>query len=225
MQLIEFTSKGLYCSHGDFYIDPWKPVNKAVITHAHSDHAKAGSNSYLCHHFTKPLLQARLGESDYQSVEWNDPLYVNGVKISLHPAGHIIGSSQIRVEYNNEVWVVSGDYKTENDELSGSFEPVPCNVFITESTFGLPIYNWQPQSVIYEDVRFWQPPNRNPRLPASTTQKRNASHYGGHCRCARAPSSAGNTHADPARPRRQDAPGGAVRPGTVAYPLRIVRAT
>ena len=155
MQLIEFTSKGLYCSHGDFYIDPWKPVNKAVITHAHSDHAKAGSNSYLCHHFTKPLLQARLGESNYQSVEWNDPLYMNGVKVSLHPAGHIIGSSQIRIEYNNEVWVVSGDYKTENDELSGSFEPVPCNVFITESTFGLPIYNWQPQSLIYEDIRNW----------------------------------------------------------------------
>src|SRR5689334_12898802 len=102
MQLIEFTNKGLYCAQGDFYIDPWKPVQKAIITHAHSDHAKAGSDYYLCHHLTKPLLRARLGEHNFQSVEWNEQLNINGVKISLHPAGHIIGSSQIRVEYNNE---------------------------------------------------------------------------------------------------------------------------
>lgn len=155
MQLIEFTDKGLYCPDGGFYIDPWKPVEKAIITHAHSDHAKVGSKHYLCHHFTKPLLQARLGDNDYQSVEWNESLNINGVKVSLHPAGHIIGSSQIRVEYNNEVWVISGDYKTENDGISGIFEPVPCNVFITESTFGLPVYKWVPQENIYADVRNW----------------------------------------------------------------------
>lgn len=155
MQLIEFTDKGLYCPAGGFYIDPWKPVEKAIITHAHSDHAKWGSKHYLCHHLTKPLLQARLGDNDYQSVEWNEPLNINGVKVSLHPAGHIIGSSQIRVEYDNEVWVISGDYKTEDDGISGSFEPVPCNVFITESTFGLPVYKWAPQENIYTDVRNW----------------------------------------------------------------------
>lgn len=155
MQLIEFTDKGLYCPAGGFYIDPWKPVEKAIITHAHSDHAKFGSKHYLCHHFTKPLLQARLGDNDYQSVEWNEPLNINGVKVSLHPAGHIIGSSQIRVKYNNEIWVVSGDYKTENDGISGSFEPVHCNVFITESTFGLPVYKWESQEEIYTDVRNW----------------------------------------------------------------------
>lgn len=155
MQLIEFTNKGLYCEQGDFYIDPWQPVKKAIITHAHSDHAKAGNNYYLCHHLSVPLLKARLGENNYQSVEWKEELTINNVKISLHPAGHVIGSSQIRIEYNNEVWVVSGDYKTENDGLSGQFEPVKCNVFITESTFGLPIYNWRPQELIYEDMRNW----------------------------------------------------------------------
>ncbi|MEP7377015.1 MAG: ligase-associated DNA damage response exonuclease [Chitinophagaceae bacterium] len=155
MPLIEFSDKGLYCRPGDFYIDPWKPVNKAVITHAHSDHAKAGSQSYLCHPFTRPLLQLRLGDHSYQTAEWNEPVLINGVKVSLHPAGHIIGSSQVRVEYQNEVWVVSGDYKREDDGLSGIFEPVACDVFITESTFGLPIYNWKPQEEIYKDIQDW----------------------------------------------------------------------
>lgn len=155
MQLIEFTEKGLYCPQGQFYIDPWKPVDKAVITHAHSDHARWGSNYYLCQHLTKPILQLRLGDNHYQTVEWNEPIMMNGVKISLHPAGHIIGSSQIRVEYGGEVWVVSGDYKTENDGISGAFEPVRCHTFITESTFGLPIYKWKPQQEIFNDIKHW----------------------------------------------------------------------
>jgi putative mRNA 3-end processing factor len=154
-QLISFTDKGLYCSAGDFYIDPWKPVDKAVITHAHSDHARVGSKCYLCHTLTKPLLQARLGIGNYESIGWNEPVYMNDVKVSLHPAGHIIGSAQIRVEYKGEVWVVSGDYKTEDDGISGAFEPVKCNTFITESTFGLPIYTWLPQDVIYNNIRNW----------------------------------------------------------------------
>ena len=155
MPLIEFTDKGLYCPQGQFYIDPWKPVERAVITHAHSDHARWGSKYYLCHHFTKPILQLRLGDNNYESVEWNETVLMNGVKISLHPAGHIIGSSQIRVEYNGEVWVVSGDYKTENDGISGGFEPVPCHTFITESTFGLPIYKWKQQPEIFSDIKNW----------------------------------------------------------------------
>ena len=153
--LIEFTNKGLYCAAGRFYIDPWSPVEKAVITHAHSDHARPGSQSYLCHHLTRPLLQLRLGDHHYESVDWNEPVYINGVTVSLHPAGHIIGSSQVRVEYKGEVWVVSGDYKTENDGLSGAFEPVACDTFITESTFGLPIYNWKPQQEIFTNIRNW----------------------------------------------------------------------
>lgn len=153
--MIEFTHKGLYCSAGNFYIDPWKPVEKAIITHAHSDHARWGHQYYLCHHYTKPLLQLRLGNNNYQSVGWNEPLQMNNVKVSLHPAGHIIGSSQIRVELNGEVWVISGDYKTENDGISGAFEPLRCNTFVTESTFGLPIYNWKPQPEIFSHIQNW----------------------------------------------------------------------
>ncbi len=155
MALIDFTDKGLYCSAGDFYIDPWRPVNKAIITHAHSDHARAGSSSYLCHHLTKPLLQLRLGTHPYQSVDWNETTFINDVKISLHPAGHIIGSAQVRVEYKGEVWVVSGDYKTEDDGISTAFEPVQCHTFITESTFGLPIYQWKKQADIFSSIQDW----------------------------------------------------------------------
>ena len=118
MALIDFTDKGLYCPRGGFYIDPWRPVAKAIITHAHSDHARAGSDAYLCHRLTKPLLELRLGPHPIQAVEWGEPVFLNGVRVSLHPAGHIIGSSQVRVEYQGEVWVVSGDYKTEEDRKS-----------------------------------------------------------------------------------------------------------
>jgi putative mRNA 3-end processing factor len=155
MPLIEFTDKGLFCRAGGFYIDPWKPVDRAVITHAHSDHARWGSKYYLCHTQCKPLLQMRLGNNNYQSAEWEEKIYLNNVQLSLHPAGHMIGSSQVRVECNGEVWVVSGDYKTEDDGLSGKFEPVQCNVFITESTFGLPIYNWKPQAEIFQNIKDW----------------------------------------------------------------------
>ena len=171
MPLIEFTDKGLYCAQGQFYIDPWRPVDKAVITHAHSDHARAGSGSYLCHRLTVPLLELRLGPAFpdgagatsrgiYQGVEWGEAVYLNGVRVSLHPAGHVIGSSQVRIEYQGEVWVVSGDYKTENDGISGAFEPIRCNVFITESTFGLPIYHWNPQPVLYGSLQDWVAENR-----------------------------------------------------------------
>lgn len=155
MLLIEFTDSGLYCRTGDFFIDPWKPVNRAVITHAHSDHARGGSQYYLCHTACKPLLQLRLGENNYQTAEWEEKIYLNGVQVSLHPAGHIIGSSQVRIEHQGEVWVVSGDYKLEDDGLSGKFEPVKCNYFVTESTFGLPIYHWKPQQEIFQNIKDW----------------------------------------------------------------------
>jgi putative mRNA 3-end processing factor len=153
--MILFTDKGLYCPAGGFYIDPWKPVDRAVITHAHSDHARPGSNHYLCHHQTLPVLRQRLGEINAESIEWNETISINGVKVSLHPAGHIIGSSQVRVEKDGEIWVFSGDYKTENDGISGAFEPVRCHTFITESTFGLPIYNWKKQETIFADIQQW----------------------------------------------------------------------
>lgn len=160
MALIEFTNKGLCCPQGKFYIDPWRLVDKAIITHAHSDHAKWGNKTYLCHTYTKPLLQARLGDNNYQTAAWGETLDMNGVKVSLHPAGHIIGSSQIRLEYKGEVWVVSGDYKLQDDGISGAFEPLRCNVFVTESTFGLPIYKWKKQEEIYGDIQNWITKNK-----------------------------------------------------------------
>jgi putative mRNA 3-end processing factor len=153
--MLTFTKSGLYCQAGGFYIDPWVPVDKAVITHAHSDHARWGSRHYLCHSHTAPLLQLRLGDISVETLPWGEPKHINGVKVSLHPAGHIIGSSQVRIEYNGEVWVVSGDYKTTNDGISGAFEPVKCHHFVTESTFGLPIYRWEPQETIYNQMREW----------------------------------------------------------------------
>lgn len=155
MQLIEVTSKGLYCPIGKFHIDPWQPVDLAVTTHAHSDHASAGSRNYLSHPYTKPLLQQRLGDVNVQTLAWGESISINGVNLSLHPAGHIIGSSQVRLEYKGEVWVFSGDYKLEDDGLSGEFEPVPCQTFITESTFGLPIYKWRSQKEIYSAIQAW----------------------------------------------------------------------
>jgi putative mRNA 3-end processing factor len=155
MPLIEFTDCGFFCRPGGFYIDPWKPVNHALITHGHSDHARWGSKNYLCHTDTKPILLTRLGPGSYQTLGYNEPITINGVRVSLHPAGHIIGSAQIRVEYKGEVWVISGDYKLENDGLSGQFEPVKCQHFISECTFGLPIYKWKKQDVIFNDIQDW----------------------------------------------------------------------
>ncbi len=155
MSLIQFTDKGLYCPQGNFYIDPWKPVDKAVITHAHSDHARWGSKTYLCQEQTKPLLQLRLGDNPYETAGWRENIFINGVTLSFHPAGHIIGSAQVRLAYKDEVWVFTGDYKLEDDGLSVPFEPVKCDVFITESTFGLPIYKWKPQAQIFEDIKTW----------------------------------------------------------------------
>jgi putative mRNA 3-end processing factor len=160
LPLIEFTDKGLYCRAGDFYVDPWRPVERAVITHAHSDHARWGSRLYLSQHQTKPILQQRLGPNQYQSVNWNETVYINGVRVSFHPAGHIIGSGQVKIEHQGEIWVVSGDYKLENDGLSGQFEPVKCHHFITESTFGLPIYKWKPQEEIYSSIKNWVSNNK-----------------------------------------------------------------
>jgi putative mRNA 3-end processing factor len=154
-QLLEFTDKGVYCSVGKFYIDPWKPVDYAVITHAHADHAYWGHKHYLAHHHSREILLYRLGEIQLQTVAYNEKVMKNGVGISLFPAGHVIGSAQIRVEYKGEVWVVSGDYKVEDDGVSTPFEPVKCNCFISECTFGMPVYKWKPQADIFNDINSW----------------------------------------------------------------------
>src|ERR1700743_127066 len=153
--LLEFTDKGIYCEKGNFYIDPWKPVDDAVITHAHADHAYIGHKHYLAHHLSKQGLLYRLGEINLQTVEYGEKIMKNGIAISLHPAGHVIGSAQIRVEYQGEVWVVSGDYKVEDDGISTPFEPVKCHHFISECTFGMPVYQWKPQVKIFEEVNSW----------------------------------------------------------------------
>src|SRR5690554_2238471 len=154
--MIQFRSEGIYCPLADVYIDPWRPVNKAIITHGHSDHAKPGHKEYLCHTLSKDILRLRLGsEISVQTLAYNDTIFINGVKISLHPAGHIIGSAQVRLEYQGEVWVISGDYKVFNDGVSTPFEAVKCNSFVTESTFGLPIYDFDPFEKVYADMNSW----------------------------------------------------------------------
>ena len=156
MALINFSNKGIYCKQGNFYIDPWQPVDLAVTTHGHADHVKWGNKAYLCHDLTKPVLNQRLGpDLSIQTLPYNKQISINGVKLSLFPAGHVIGSSQIRLEYKGEVCVISGDYKVEYDGISTEFEPVKCHTFVSESTFGLPIYKWQPQSVIFSQIKDW----------------------------------------------------------------------
>ncbi len=153
--LLEFNDNGIYCAAGDFYIDPWRPVKRAVITHAHSDHAKWGHQTYLAHTLSREVLKYRLGDIELQTIDYNVPVLVNGVQISLHPAGHIIGSAQVRLEFKGEIWVVSGDYKLEDDGVCTPFEPVKCHSFISECTFGMPVYKWKPQQLIFNDMNNW----------------------------------------------------------------------
>jgi putative mRNA 3-end processing factor len=159
--LLNLTNAGLYCAFGDFYIDPWQPVDRAVVTHAHGDHARPGSRAYLTTRDGERVLRTRMGAyANIQAVAYGAPVVINGVRVSLHPAGHILGSAQVRVEYNGEVAVVSGDYKTEQDATCARFEPQRCHTFVTESTFGLPIYHWQPQAVIFDQINAWWRANR-----------------------------------------------------------------
>ncbi len=153
--LLQFTERGIWCPPADIYIDPWKPVKKAMITHGHSDHSRFGHQSYLATRTAAPSIKYRLGDINMQTIDFGEQLHINGVQFSFHPAGHILGSAQIRVEYKGEVWVASGDYKLEDDGLAEAFEPVKCNTFITESTFGLPVYDWKPQEEIFADINNW----------------------------------------------------------------------
>lgn len=154
--MLKFTSKGIYCIPGKFYIDPWRPVDYALITHGHADHARWGMKKYLCHHFTVPILKSRIGKDiQVQGIEYNESIIINSVKVSFHPAGHIIGSAQIRLEHKGKIVVISGDYKVQDDGLSTPFEVVKCHEFITESTFGLPIYNWSNIEKQNEQLQNW----------------------------------------------------------------------
>ena len=161
MSLLQFTDRGIYCERSDVYLDPWKPVNRALISHGHSDHATFGHQHYLCSALAKPIIAHRLNIQHIETLDYGETTTINGVKFSFHPAGHIPGSAQIRVEYNGEVWVFSGDYKLQHDGISTPFELVKCHTFITESTFGLPVYTWKSQDKIFQDINSWWRKNQN----------------------------------------------------------------
>lgn len=155
MAMLEITPAGLYCPAADAYIDPWRGVDRAIITHGHSDHARSGSRNYLTHRLNVPILRERLGDVATQGLEYGESVSLGEVKISLHPAGHVLGSSQVRLEHRGEVWVVSGDYKTQVDPTCATFEPVRCHGFVTEATFALPVYRWSDPNLIAAEIDNW----------------------------------------------------------------------
>jgi putative mRNA 3-end processing factor len=151
--------QGLFCPAGDFYIDPWRKVERAVTTHAHADHARSGHGHYLCAASGVGVLRARLGDIDVRGLAWGEPLQVGGARVSLHPAGHILGSAQVRIEVGGAVWVVAGDYCLsvlgDTNPTCEPFEPVRCDCFVTEATFGLPIYRWPRHADVFADMNAW----------------------------------------------------------------------
>ncbi len=156
MSLLTHTPRGLYCEAGDFYIDPWRPVSRAVITHAHSDHARPGHGAYLATPNALGVLKTRLGaNASITTLPYAESVLINDVKLSFHPAGHVLGSAQVRLERKGEIWVVSGDYKLDTDPTCDSFTPVRCNTFVTESTFGLPFYRWRTHDEMFGEINQW----------------------------------------------------------------------
>ena len=161
-ELLKVTPGGLYCGDGDFYIDPRIPVKRAVITHAHADHARPGSEYYLCARDSKMLLQTRLGlHTSVETLEYGRVLTINSVRLSLHPAGHILGSAQVRIESGGQVWVVSGDYKTQDDPTCSPLENIRCDAFVSECTFGLPVFRWPEPGQVIQDINSWWQSNRD----------------------------------------------------------------
>ena len=158
--LLQFNEKGIYCAAAKVYLDPWKPVDKAIISHGHADHSRYGHKQYITQHTNVPIIKHRLGDIEVAGKEFGESFTINSVKFSFHPAGHIIGSSQIRVEHKGEVWVFTGDYKTEDDGLAVPYEPIRCDTFITECTFGLPAFKWVPQAQVMGDINQWWAENQ-----------------------------------------------------------------
>jgi len=153
--LLTFTDRGIWCAAGDFHIDPWRPVARALLTHGHSDHARPGMGRYLCTDIAAPVVRHRLGAISLDTVVYGEARRIGDVTVSFHPAGHVPGSAQIKVEHRGEVWVASGDYKTVDDGLSTAFEPVGCHAFITESTFGLPVFRWPDDATLAAALNSW----------------------------------------------------------------------
>lgn len=154
--LLKLSPAGLFCPQGEFFIDPHQPVDRAIITHSHADHARKGSRRYLTASSGRGILAARLGpRASIETLEYGETLSLNGVTVSLHPAGHILGSAQVRIEYKGEVWVVSGDYKVVPDTTCRPFEPVRCHTFITEATFGKPTFVWPDPQQVFTEIHDW----------------------------------------------------------------------
>ncbi|MCL3883515.1 ligase-associated DNA damage response exonuclease [Marivita sp. GX14005] len=153
--VLTFTERGIHCPAGDFYIDPWRPVDRALITHGHADHARPGHARYLCTEACAPVMKHRLGEISVETVKFGEIRKIGDASVSFHPAGHLPGSAQIRVEVAGEVWVASGDYKVVDDGFCEPFEPVRCHHFITECTFGLPVFKWADQAEVAAEINEW----------------------------------------------------------------------
>lgn len=154
--IVQLRPEGLYCPAGQFYVDPWRPVSTAVITHGHGDHARSGMGCYYTSREGLPILKWRLGEQDYRAYDYGEAFTLGDARVSLHPAGHVLGSAQVRIEADGQVWVVSGDYKRQPDPTCRPFEAIPCDTFITEATFGLPIYRWPATADVAREIVQWR---------------------------------------------------------------------
>ncbi|MBC7779890.1 MAG: ligase-associated DNA damage response exonuclease [Proteobacteria bacterium] len=155
MAVLELRASGLYCPAGDFHIDPWRPVDRAILTHAHADHARRGHGRYLAQRDALGVLRTRLGDVEIDAIGYREPVVIGGARVSLHPAGHVLGSAQVRVEVAGEIWVVTGDYKLDSDPTCAPFEPVRAHTLITESTFGLPVYRWATPAQLAGEIDEW----------------------------------------------------------------------
>lgn len=154
--LVESRREGLYCPSGDFFIDPWRPVARAVLTHGHADHARAGSARFYAARDGLGLLRIRLGaDAPIDALDYGERVRLGNAWVSLHPAGHILGSAQVRIEHAGRITVVTGDYKRDPDPTCVPFEIVECDTLITEATFALPVYHWKPTADIARDVLAW----------------------------------------------------------------------
>ena len=156
VDLLQWTPRGLYCAVGDFYLDPWRAVDRAVVSHAHSDHARPGSRAYLVSESGLAVTRERVGARGVIEVaRWGEVREINGVRVSLHPAGHILGSAMIRVEHRGQVWLFTGDFKREADPSCEPWEPVRCHTLVTECTFGLPLYRWRSSPLVIDEICQW----------------------------------------------------------------------
>lgn len=160
--LLQWTPQGLWCPAGGFHIDPLRAVEKAVITHGHADHARTGHAHYLTPSPGVGILKSRLGTGiSVQGLDYGEILRIGEVQLSFHPSGHVLGAGQVRLEHSGEVWVVTGDYKLQDDGISGAFESVRCHTFLTESTFGLPVYRWPDPGQVMRDIEDWWRTNQS----------------------------------------------------------------